>query len=177
MNAHALRQITLSPRLYQSYLTLWTLDWLLWQRRLPNRIEQYGNQTPRQKERKRKCLMTFENVPFVDGSSKSKIVEINILAEKSPKRYSVPMKGVGIYVVIWWPVDMSVLTRLNKLICGNSDLSAEVCPYGFYGSLDKRMNVARQSCGRGWPMGLGDCSTTVALRLMSPWTAWRINGL
>ena len=44
--------------------------------------------------------MTFENVPFADGSSKSKIVEINILAEKNLKRYSVLMRGVGIYVAI-----------------------------------------------------------------------------
>ena len=44
--------------------------------------------------------MTFENVPLVDGSSKLKIVVINILAEKNLKRYSAHMKGVGIYVVI-----------------------------------------------------------------------------
>ena len=44
--------------------------------------------------------MTFENVPLVDESLKSKILEINILEEKNPKRYSVRMKGVGIYAVI-----------------------------------------------------------------------------
>ena len=44
--------------------------------------------------------MTFVNVPLVDGSSKLKIVGINILEEKNPKRYFVHTKGVGIYVAI-----------------------------------------------------------------------------